>query len=147
MKEKSSWFICLSHETNPDAVGIGECGPLPGLSLDAVPHFEDILKDVVERISDQSSIQELLTLVSPGFPSIVFGLETAWYDLQNGGKRIIFNNEFLTGKKLAINGLIWMGDLDFMMNQINQKIAQGFRCIKLKVGGAVQKITYPSRTR
>ncbi len=28
-----------------------------------------------------------------------------------------------------------MGDLDFTMSQINQKIAQGFRCIKLKVGG------------
>ncbi|HEY3402721.1 MAG TPA: o-succinylbenzoate synthase, partial [Ohtaekwangia sp.] len=36
---------------------------------------------------------------------------------------------------IPINGLIWMGDLDFTMSQINQKISQGFTCIKLKVGG------------
>ena len=28
-----------------------------------------------------------------------------------------------------------MGDMDFMMDQINKKIASGFRCLKLKVGG------------
>jgi L-alanine-DL-glutamate epimerase-like enolase superfamily enzyme len=28
-----------------------------------------------------------------------------------------------------------MGDMDFTMSQINQKVAEGFRCIKLKVGG------------
>ena len=28
-----------------------------------------------------------------------------------------------------------MGDMDFMMDQINKKVAQGFRCLKLKVGG------------
>ena len=135
MKDKVSWFICLSRDDNPDVVGIGECGPLPGLSVDAVPHFEDVLMEIIGRIAKQSTLEELLDLVPPGFPSIVFALETAWYDLTNGGKRIIFNNGFVQGKKIPINGLIWMGDLDFMMSQINQKIAQGFRCIKLKVGG------------
>jgi o-succinylbenzoate synthase len=56
-------------------------------------------------------------------------------DLQNGGTRKLFNNGFIAGQPLHINGLIWMGDMDFMMNQINEKIASGFRCIKLKVGG------------
>ncbi len=56
-------------------------------------------------------------------------------DLINGGKRIIFDNEFINGKPVGINGLIWMGDPDFMIQQIDQKIAQGFRCLKLKVGG------------
>nr|HPH47838.1 o-succinylbenzoate synthase [Chryseolinea sp.] len=63
------------------------------------------------------------------------GIETAFLDLQNGGKRLIYENAFTASKPIPINGLVWMGDLDFMMHQINQKIAQGFNCIKLKVGG------------
>jgi len=31
--------------------------------------------------------------------------------------------------------LIWMGGLDFMLQQIEIKIKDGFRCLKLKVGG------------
>ncbi|WP_455168946.1 o-succinylbenzoate synthase, partial [Aegicerativicinus sediminis] len=33
-----------------------------------------------------------------------------------------------------INGLIWMGDKDFMRKQIESKIEEGFRCLKLKIG-------------
>jgi o-succinylbenzoate synthase len=137
MRDKTSWFIVLSDEKTPDTKGIGECGPLPGLSPDAVPDFETTLAQIVHQISSVAfhDVRELLACVPNNFPSIRFGLETAMLDLLNGGRRIIYANEFLQGKRIEINGLIWMGDLDFMMNQINQKIAQGFRCIKLKVGG------------
>jgi len=135
MKDKTSWFVCLSDDKQPGVTGIGECGPLHGLSIDAVPEFEDVLKDVLSNVNDQSTLDQLLKFIPERFPSIVFGLETAWFDLQHGGRRIIFDNDFRRGRKIPINGLIWMGDLDFMMNQINQKIAQGFRCIKMKVGG------------
>jgi o-succinylbenzoate synthase len=136
MKDKMSWFIRLTRDENPDIVGIGECAPLPGLSPDAVPDFSTVLSDVLKNLSFESpDLNALNKLVPPGFPSIRFGLETALWDLHNGGKRIIFKNDFIQGKPIPINGLIWMGDLDFMMHQINQKIAQGFRCIKMKVGG------------
>ena len=79
--------------------------------------------------------EDIDSLVSKDLPSIRFGVETAFLDLLNGGKRVIYDNSFIKGKKIPINGLIWMGDMDFMMNQINQKIAEGFSCIKLKVGG------------
>jgi L-alanine-DL-glutamate epimerase-like enolase superfamily enzyme len=59
----------------------------------------------------------------------------AMFDLRNGGRRILFDNSFVKGKALPINGLIWMGGMDFMMEQINRKIDQGFKCIKIKVGG------------
>ena len=141
MKDKTSWFIRVWDEKDPSVAGVGECGPLPGLSVDARPDFEDVLAGVIRVFNtwgytspvDYASIVE--QAVPAGFPSIQFGLETALLDLSHGGKGIIFENDFIKGKPLPINGLIWMGDMDFMMNQINKKMAEGFRCIKLKVGG------------
>jgi o-succinylbenzoate synthase len=139
MKDKTSWFIRLWDEAHPEIIGMGECGPLPGLSPDSKPDFEEVLKTVIDNVNklEQSSptLQHFYGVVPQHFPSITFGLETAFLDLQHGGKRIIYNNGFIDGRSIPINGLVWMGDLDFMMNQINQKIAQGFNCIKLKVGG------------
>jgi len=140
MKDKISWFIKLWDDSHPEVVGLGECGPLPGLSPDAVPDFEEVLKTTITAINQlqrpsTTTLQHLYSIMPPQFPSITFGLETAFLDWMNGGKRLIFDNDFITGKSIPINGLVWMGDLDFMMNQINQKIAQGFNCIKLKVGG------------
>jgi o-succinylbenzoate synthase len=141
MKDKISWFIKILDSENSSVVGIGECGPLPGLSVDSRPDYEDVLNQVVGKVSGLTSVHpenvysSLSEIVPPGFPSIRMGLETAMLDLLNGGKRLIFNNSFITGQPIPINGLIWMGDMDFMMNQINQKIAEGFDCIKLKVGG------------
>jgi o-succinylbenzoate synthase len=143
MKDKSSWFIRLWDESNPAIYGIGECGPLKGLSPDFNPEFETILKDTLQKVNGISlneirskGIDNFLSaIVPPDCPSLLLGLETAILDLVNGGKRIIFENSFVNGTPIPINGLIWMGDLDFMMSQINQKVAQGFRCIKLKVGG------------
>jgi o-succinylbenzoate synthase len=86
------------------------------------------LKKVQESINDLSSLDLSL------FPSINFGIENALYDLKNGGKRIIYQNSFIEGKPIKINGLIWMGDRDFMVNQIKSKIEKGFSCLKLKIG-------------
>jgi len=142
MKDKTSWFIKVWDDTVPQCYGIGECSPLPGLSIDAIPDFENVLVAALQKLCASgipprlsSGIPDLTDVVGLGFPSISFGLETALLDLANGGSRIIFRNDFLSGKQLPINGLIWMGDMDFMMDQINKKIAEGFTCIKLKVGG------------
>ncbi len=139
MKDKTSWFIKIWDDSNPEIVGIGECGPLPGLSPDAIPEFETVLRQVVTSIPNAAdlhtdTLHNLLRLVPSNFPAIIFGMETALLDLTNGGKRIIFDNDFIRGNPIPINGLIWMGDMDFMINQIDHKIQQGFRCIKLKVG-------------
>ena len=137
MRDKTSWFVKIWDEANPAVFGIGECGPLPGLSIDATPEYESVLQLCVENVSVLPSrdLFQLKHIVPPQYPSIMFGFETALLDLKNGGTRLLYDNTFIKGKPLPINGLIWMGDMDFMMNQINQKIAQGFRCIKLKVGG------------
>jgi o-succinylbenzoate synthase len=142
MKDKTSWFIKLWDDADPTCYGIGECSPLPGLSVDATPDYEDILVNTLRRLcnagfpsSPPPGIPDVSDVVGHGLPSISFGLETALLDLANGGTRIIFKNNFLAGRQLPINGLIWMGDMDFMMDQINKKISAGFKCIKLKVGG------------
>lgn len=140
MKDKTSWFIKLWHEEFPECYGLGECGPLPGLSVDAKPDFEDKLRNIINAINESNYAEgnthdQLMALVPVDYPSIVFGLETAFLDLSNGGGRVIYRNRFLEGEQIPINGLIWMGDMDFMMGQISIKVSEGFRCVKLKVGG------------
>lgn len=140
MADKISWFIKIWDDLDPDTFGIGECAPLPGLSIDDRADFESVLKEVVGSITTVKipgplSDEAWLDVVPKGFPAIKFGIETALLDLSHGGRRIIFKTAFSSGKPIPINGLIWMGDTEFMLKQIDQKIAAGFTCIKLKVGG------------
>ena len=128
LKNKPTWYIKIYHNDNPSIFGLGECGPIQGLSIESGDKMMDKLKKVKESINDLSSLDLSL------FPSINFGIENALKDLKNGGKRIIFKNSFLQGKPIKINGLIWMGDKDFMINQIKSKIEKGFSCLKLKIG-------------
>jgi len=140
MRERISWFIKIWDEANPAVFGLGECAPLPGLSEDDRPDYENVLTEVLEKVRAFSlpgitPLKDAASIVPEGFPSILFGLETALLDLQQGGKRMIFNNSFLQSKPIPINGLVWMGDLDQMLQQASIKISDGFTCIKIKVGG------------
>ena len=128
LKNKPTWYIKIYHDDKPSIFGLGECGPIQGLSIEPVDEMMGQLKKVKESINDLSSLDLSL------FPSINFGIENALKDLKNGGKRIIFQNSFLQGKPIKINGLIWMGDKYFMINQIKSKIEKGFSCLKLKIG-------------
>lgn len=130
---KTSWFLLLYKIDSPNIIGIGECPILCGLSLDDKPDFENNLIDVCKKINQGVSIKKLdLT----NLPSIRFGLETALLDLENNGKHIIFSSDFTeVNKGIYINGLIWMGGFDFMKTQLDQKIKQGFNCVKFKIGG------------
>jgi o-succinylbenzoate synthase len=139
MKDKTSWFIKVWDQRHPDIMGIGECGPLPGLSIDDRPDFEKKLSAALDQVKHFAS-KDIVTLplhkiLPKGYPSIIFGLETALLDLAHGGRRMIFDNSFSKGLRIPINGLIWMGDSEFMLRQIDEKISKGFKCIKLKVGG------------
>ncbi len=144
MKDKTSWFIRL---TDSAATGTGECGPLPGLSPELTPDFETGLQQLVDTINqkqlvlpqgnDLKSVSEWIGnhfRDQPLSSSVLFALETALLDLLNGGQKLIFKNSFTEGVPIPINGLIWMGGLDFMLQQIEIKIRDGFTCIKLKVG-------------
>ncbi len=132
LHEKETWFIFISDDVNPEIKGIGECGLFRGLSADDTPDYEKKLIEVCNSIYKKNF---WLEKGLKKFPSIKFGLETALLDLKNNGKRIIYPSEFTKGNSfIPINGLIWMDSFSLMKNQINKKLKDGFRCIKIKIG-------------
>ena len=128
MKSRDVWYIALSEN---GINGIGECAPLPGLSLDDFNQIESKLDEVCGNLG--LFIQDLSLLQY--FPSIRFGLEMAHLDLKNGGGQTYYDSPFTSSySPISINGLIWMGDTDFMIPQVGEKLAEGWRCIKIKIG-------------
>jgi o-succinylbenzoate synthase len=126
---KGTWFIVI---TNNNKRGIGECGMFRGLSIDDRPDFEDKLNWVCKNIS--KGLDNLVSVLTE-FPSIQFGLEMAFLSLQSKDEFVLFPSRFTKGEaSIPINGLIWMGDKQFMKQQIIEKIKTGFSCIKLKIG-------------
>jgi o-succinylbenzoate synthase len=135
MSNRTSWFIKVWDSGNPKCYGIGECGPLPGLSIDDRADLEEVLNACLQEFTRSSgSYAAIQDSIPPEFPAVRFALETAWLDLSNGGTRTIYVNDFICGRTIPINGLIWMADADHMIRQIEQKIAAGYRTLKLKVG-------------
>lgn len=132
LMEKDSWFLFLEDTTNPDIKGIGECGLLKGLSTDDVPDYEQKLQWLCLHIND--GIQNLYEEFR-AYPSIQFGLEMAWRDFQAKGSKILHPSAFTSGEEqIPINGLVWMGSKEFMLEQIKEKLQTGFTCVKLKIG-------------
>ena len=129
LKTKETWFLYLSKEGK---FGVGECGLFRGLSIDDRPDYEDKLKWVCNNIELGLDILLAKTI---HFPSIQIGLEQAFLSLQSPSPFKLFVSNFTeSNKAIDINGLIWMGDREFMNDQIKDKIAQGFRCLKMKIG-------------
>lgn len=134
MHEKDTCFIKLYDERNPEIFGIGEAAVFPGLSTEANETFVyklvELLANVaIGRPTDLSH-----------FPSIQFGFEQALRDFSSGGKGIYFGSPFITGSdSITINGLVWMGAISEMLERLEIKISEGFKCIKLKIGGIAWK--------
>ncbi|HLP53684.1 MAG TPA: o-succinylbenzoate synthase [Fluviicola sp.] len=133
LTEKKLWLIRIWSETDPSIVGTGECSVIPGLSPDftSVEQYENELRKMAENPAHFLRNPHLLN----NKPSLLFGLETAFLDWENGGKGAFFDTPFSRGERsIPINGLVWMGSEQFMHEQIEQKLLQGFSCIKMKVG-------------
>ena len=126
MRQRDIWFLFLSEG---GVTGIGECAPLKGLSIDNIDQIESRLDQICANpkkyIHSPSELESL--------PSLRFALEMAMLDLENGGTGQYF--PALGKATVNINGLIWMGDASFMLEQINQKLTEGYQCIKIKIGG------------
>jgi o-succinylbenzoate synthase len=145
MHQRKCWFLKVWNSEQPELFGLGECAPLEGLSVETVDEAERELTDWASRASGielplrQQSLNNLHSFLKvnklmPTFSSVVFAVEVALLDLMHGGQRLIFETEFIKGTPIDINGLIWMGDIDYMLQQIDSKIHDGFSCIKMKVG-------------
>ena len=129
MTEKETWFIILEKDGKK---GIGECGILRSLSADDRDDYEEKLKWVCQNINlEETALWESLL----EFPSIQFGVEMAFLSLKSENPYLLFPSDFTNNSKsITINGLVWMGEPSFMKQQIEEKLAAGFNCIKLKIG-------------
>jgi len=129
LTSKETFFLVIEQEGKK---GIGECNLFRGLSADDVPDYEAKLQWVEQHLhlGEKALLEELKT-----FPSIQFGVEQAFRSVAAPHWYGLFPSNFTKGKDaIPINGLIWMGSPDFMKAQIKEKLAQGFRCIKMKIG-------------
>ena len=129
MTHKETWFIIIENDQKK---GIGECGILRGLSCDDRPDYEEKLAWACDNI--HIGINQLWEALIE-FPSIQFGVEMAFQSLASENPFLLFPSAFTNGlKSIPINGLIWMGNEAFMKQQIETKLAEGFHCLKLKIG-------------
>lgn len=129
MLEKETWFLIIEENGKK---GIGECGLFRGLSYDDRLDYSDKLQWVCDNIHlGKDTLWEELR----EYPSIQFGVEQAFLFLENDDPMVLFPSTFTKGEEsIPINGLVWMGNPEFMKEQIDEKILQGFNCIKLKIG-------------
>lgn len=129
LTDKETWFLVIEKNGKK---GIGECGILRTLSYDDRPDYKEKLQWVCDHIHlGKERLWEELS----EFPSIQFGVETAFLSLESNNPFLLFPSGFTSDKKqIPINGLVWMGEVDFMREQIQEKLQQGFRCVKLKIG-------------
>ncbi len=142
LTEKKCYFLKIKDSEQLGVVGVGECGILPGLSLDDLPDFEEQLQSICDLFNQFEldvfpfNINIILNqLVPEHLPSIRFGIETALLDIMQGASRKIYENTFSDGVEgILMNGLIWMGTYDSMAAQVEEKLRQGFTTLKMKVG-------------
>lgn len=129
LKTKETFFIILEENGKK---GIGETGLFRGLSADDVQYYEEKLQWFCNNIN--LGLEKLL-IEAISFPSIQFGLEQAFLSLKSSDKFRLFPSKFTQAKQaIPINGLVWMGDKEFMKTQIQEKLKTGFSCIKMKIG-------------
>ncbi|TAF67856.1 MAG: o-succinylbenzoate synthase [Cytophagales bacterium] len=141
LRDKDHYLLLLAHPSGRKA--IGEAAPLPLLSIDDVPSFEDIFTHFLTTAQLQQyepqSEEELLSFVQKAipaeYPTMRFALEMALIDYYKGAQRCWFDSPFVSGlQAIRINGLVWMGSPAYMQQQIEEKLSLGFSCLKMKIG-------------
>lgn len=128
--QRTVWIIKLTSDEYPGKCGIGECAPLPDLSCDAIPDYEERLNLLCRNFEETGAVNYALLMP---YPSIAFGLETALKNLENGER--LFDTAFARGEVgIPVNGLVWMGTYEEMKQRMEEKVKAGFSCVKLKIG-------------
>lgn len=128
---RRSWIVTARCADNPQRVGVGECAPLPDLSCDASPHYAAVLRRFCDSVEPDGDCYSGNLC---DYPSMLFGIETALLNVQRGSLAL-FDTPFSRGDEgIPINGLVWMGDYETMLQRLDEKIRAGFSCVKLKIG-------------
>jgi o-succinylbenzoate synthase len=129
LQTKDTYLLTIEDQGK---TGVGECALFRGLSADDLPDYEEKLLWLSQNINLPK--QELFDKLK-NYSSIIFGLEQAYWSLKVNNSFVLFDNKFTRGTDaIPINGLVWMGKKEFMLEQIKAKIAEGFSVIKLKIG-------------
>lgn len=135
-RTRKVWYVTASDDSGN--WGIGECAPLPDLSCDAMPDadYENVLAEMCACTAKATAIP--YDALHP-YPSMLFGIETALLSLEackeKGNPYCLYDNHFSRSQQgTTINGLVWMGTYEEMMARMEEKLAAGFRCIKIKIG-------------
>lgn len=111
-------------------MGVGECAPLPDLSCDRAAYRR--MSDVADLINKAFAADDYADFLRP-YPALLFALESAMYDYQQNP--LLYDTPFARGEVgIPMNGLVWMADYEEMARQVEQKLEQGFSCVKLKIG-------------
>ncbi len=113
------WLITATDEAGR-VTGVGECAPLPQLSCDDIPNYAEVLRRFCDEVERTGEIP--YEALRP-YPSMLFGLES-----------IKPTPCPPTPTSIPINGLVWMGTFEEMHQRIEEKLAAGFHCVKLKIG-------------
>ena len=134
--ERRVWYVVVSS-ADPQIrfTGLGECAPLPDLSCDYSPAYEAELRRVCAAVE---AAQELDAERLRHRPSMLLGLQMAFRSAAGslqGDYRLLYPSAFTRGERpLRINGLVWMGRYEEMLERMEEKLAAGFHCVKLKIG-------------
>ncbi|HAB90171.1 MAG TPA: o-succinylbenzoate synthase [Bacteroidetes bacterium] len=135
LHKKMTYFLCLESQGK---VYWGEAGVFPNLSPEAGPDFEQKLNDLITEANTNQQLPKASEYQH--LPSVAFALEQidlGFSHARHAGKHrfCTYDTSFNQLKRgIPINGLIWMGDATFMQEQIDNKLAQGFSCLKMKIG-------------
>lgn len=70
---RNVWYILLT-DTGSRHYGVGECAPLPALSCDDIPSYDEVLATACKNLEKNGEIDREALLP---YPSILFGMETA----------------------------------------------------------------------
>ena len=144
---RHSYYLTLTSDEMPGVEGVGECATLPDLSCDAKPEYEMTLRQVCQMVEQMGRIPYDMIRA---YPSITFGLETAFASLFDAARKQglpisvpagmknltnLFDSPFGRGEEgITINGLVWMGTYEEMLARLEEKLQAGFHCVKLKIG-------------
>lgn len=129
LTERTIYFVKVRFKSQPTIIGVGECSPIYGLSPEKKDKILSELEAVCEKIQEERKV-DLLQIESP---AVRFAFEVALNDLINGGRRVIFPNDF-SAKSIPINGLVWMNNADDMLKEALLRASIGYTTIKFKVG-------------
>ena len=81
---RHSYYLTLTSDEMPGVEGVGECATLPDLSCDAKPEYEMTLRQVCQMVEQMGRIPYDMIRA---YPSITFGLETAFASFFDAAKK------------------------------------------------------------